>query len=1198
LHTLFVKIKNYFSQNNVDDSKLSKYVDLAPTDKADESGVYSRALNYATKNSNVFNIALTGPYGSGKSSIIKTFLKSYNKPTLKISLAAFLPNSNKDETEITKQEIERSILQQMLYGVEAKKLPLSRFKRIQSPVKWSTLVSLYVMIGLSALWYLIQKSTDIVNGSFFIPLNYSNGFNLLALLVGLVFSWQILHQIYIKSFGISLKSISLKDIEITPDATDKESILNRHLDEIIYFFQSTDYELVVIEDLDRFNNPDIFVTLREINGLINANLSKARTVRFLYALRDDMFLNTDRTKFFEFIIPVIPIINTSNSIDKVLEQGERLSLNDRIDRQFLREVSRYLNDLRLIQNIFNEYLIYIENLEPDGSNKLNSNKLLAVLIYKNLLPSDFEELHRGKGKLAEILNRHGEFLFKAETDLKSQITQLEELVSIAEKQMPSDLGELRKIYAMTLLSKIPYHYFQSNINFNGTVFPFNNLSNHPAFDTIFESNLWNYRTQQGHNDQVNITAIENEVNPNKTYQQRKQEIESKSAESKEITTSKIRELRAKISNLRLTKFNEILRTHSKENEELFNAFGENKELLRFLVLEGYLDDSYYQYTSLFHKGRLSQNDNKYLITIRSFINPEPDFPIDNPKEVIAEMRDTDFEQNYVLNKSLADCFFSAPVEYQAHIKKLVKFISSNFEDCETFFSIYYETGEHIGELLRSLFDGWNGFIIKALASSQNKLHVARIMAHLPEKNLKKLVKSDPKFIEYIDESLSDILALGIDFDPNRLKLLQLNVNNLTSLKTYTAIHDLLAEEGMYQISIQNIEAVFIDFLNYKRIVDLRTKHYTTVLNSKNQNLIDKIEQEFDFYLENILLELEQNSEEEVSTIIKAINHEDVNPDSLQEFLEKQSNMLPSFEGVPENHYSRLIKLQKIEPKWENCLKFLVSDVFEPELLTEYLKQKEPFEILSKVSLPVGTEAQPLRKFIFENEDFSGDEYRSYIRVLPNQFNKFPDELNLEKWQIIVEERKITFTANNVSILDGHNETQLLFVIKNIDKYLEIASEISVGDDFRELLLKSNITDDNKLKVIEAMDLSLLTGLPARAILIGEILNRTKNVVKNLDEIAAKTIITSAATTSKQISLFNDFHVILSKDKVRDILQSLPDPFCQIITGKYSIRLSKSPENLHLVEWLQSKKIISSWNVVKTWNFISFDEEIKINLFRK
>ncbi len=108
----------------------------------------------ATNNPNVSNIALTGPYGSGKSSIIKTFRRRYGRPVLQISLAAFLPEADgsvtTNETQaaspkkgnVSKQEIERSILQQMLYGADSNSLPLSRFKRIQTPRWWSGTVKL------------------------------------------------------------------------------------------------------------------------------------------------------------------------------------------------------------------------------------------------------------------------------------------------------------------------------------------------------------------------------------------------------------------------------------------------------------------------------------------------------------------------------------------------------------------------------------------------------------------------------------------------------------------------------------------------------------------------------------------------------------------------------------------------------------------------------------------------------------------------------------------------------------------------------------------------------------------------------------------------------------------------------------------------------------------------------------------------
>ena len=81
-------ITSWLESKDSSDDMQSKFVDLAPTDEADEAGVYSEAILFATKNDKVSNIALTGPYGSGKSSIIKSFLKKYQRPALHISLAA------------------------------------------------------------------------------------------------------------------------------------------------------------------------------------------------------------------------------------------------------------------------------------------------------------------------------------------------------------------------------------------------------------------------------------------------------------------------------------------------------------------------------------------------------------------------------------------------------------------------------------------------------------------------------------------------------------------------------------------------------------------------------------------------------------------------------------------------------------------------------------------------------------------------------------------------------------------------------------------------------------------------------------------------------------------------------------------------------------------------------------------------------
>ena len=232
-----------------------------------------------------------------------------------------------------------------------------------------------------------------------------------------------------------------------------------------------------------------------------------------------MFVNTDRTKFFEFIIPVIPIINSSNSVDMVIEQAKTFSLDQRLDPQFLREVSRYLGDLRLIKNIFNEYAVYVANLETDGENVLDANKLLSVLIYKNVFPSDFEALHRREGSLAKILDRHDQFVANAEAQCKIEISRLESQIDAGAKQLPADLDELRRIYAMAIIENVPDGY--ASISVDGRTFvSIQTLAKYEGFDEFLAAQQLIFRNLHNHSHRQAVSDVQALAGAQKSFEQK------------------------------------------------------------------------------------------------------------------------------------------------------------------------------------------------------------------------------------------------------------------------------------------------------------------------------------------------------------------------------------------------------------------------------------------------------------------------------------------------------------------------------------------------------------------------------------------------------------------------------------------------------------------------------------------------------
>ena len=80
-------------------TQTNKFEDLTPSYDV-ELGLYKDALDEAFNNKKVRNIAITGSYGSGKSSLIETYKREKKLPAIHISLAHFEREEETDQDNI------------------------------------------------------------------------------------------------------------------------------------------------------------------------------------------------------------------------------------------------------------------------------------------------------------------------------------------------------------------------------------------------------------------------------------------------------------------------------------------------------------------------------------------------------------------------------------------------------------------------------------------------------------------------------------------------------------------------------------------------------------------------------------------------------------------------------------------------------------------------------------------------------------------------------------------------------------------------------------------------------------------------------------------------------------------------------------------------------------------------------------------
>lgn len=1152
-------------------------------------------LKYVVENTCCKNIALTGVYGSGKSSVIETYLanQTFCKKPLKISLSTFVDDKEKElkpeEAQKYNADIEYKIVQHILYKSDPDNIRQTRFDRIRhkskKEIRRLATFSLLALIALIVLFEPAFLHIDSVYDAYTWLFGYKVGH--IVNVIGDLFAasyllfcvgW-VLYQIIGFIIHVRVNKVQAKGIEM--EFSKNSSVFNQLLDEVIYFFNANRYDLVVFEDLDRLHNSNsLFLKLRELNMLLNESdtfIKDNHTVRFIYAIRDDVFTKDLRTKCFDYIIPVAPVVDHFNAYDYLLKH--RSEIFDSIDDDDIKNLGVWIKGFRELNNILNEFSLYKKLVIKEG---MSEKKLLASIIYKNLFPKDYSGLHSKSGLVYHIFESENRDKF---TDLLIKIDK--EKAKALKAQIAENNNEIIRI-RKEYLAYIEREENVKTLFIGDDGYSIEDVAQSDELFNVFRKNgFTSYYFVDVDNEEagtlkydLDFKQIEEEVGKGVSYDEvvypkfsdnanNEKELDELVRRISNVEKENLSTIFKKINNANQTK--QVIHSIAKDNA-VVDDVDDLTELSYNLISKGYLDGDYHYYITFYHEGALLDSDFKIYNYLTQGISQPYDAVITNPASVVDQLGADCFTKPSILNFSILDYLLSDDTKDGL----LYRFILVARTKSD-FIVDYCRTTNQSYQFLQKLFKGWKNPIKSIRAIKDDEVRNNMLVLYFFASPTGETLRTEEK--EFIADSYSfihqnitrlDLARLGKLLDTYKIRFNKLVI---PTDENQVKLLELVRNKSHYGINYDNLRVIAGK--------DFDTKSFTSICDLSNQAVNEYM---IDSHIKETIKTFPDTScEETVEPLIKLINHRRVDEDWLNGYIAKQNNQFDSLNGIVDSRQYLVLANDKLKPTWNNTLDYYKFHSSLDEVLIDYIKRNyrelENQKCEDETAL-VGN----LKNALFCSNVLDIDAYKALLKSFNPPVN-YSNLSNLDEERIkeLIGFKWIEYGADAISFVyeNYSEEATALFVIRYFD---EIDADDNVNwNDYESnylgiKLLQSDLLLDKKIRYIDDyanldesdQGASLLAGLIcSNYVLKGFISGDSR---KNL---LVKAIVNNQEADSwrDKITLINMVNSYYGYDKNQEktMLESLGGMYLKLNSLYGRAHFDINEENRQLLNYLKEHK---------------------------
>lgn len=1059
--------------------KYYNFEKLTPDKDADIS-VYEEAIEFVFDNSDVTNIAISGAYGAGKSSVIESYEKKHdNKNFLHISLAHFEPTErNESEDSVKETTLEGKILNQLIHQIPVDRIPQTNF-RVKKDVGRRNIIIitilLYVLLGSITFISMSNKIQNWVDALCDGRLKsllaiFTNDFTVFFAAIALAGSAFICiyNAVKVQKNKNLFHKVTVQGNTIEIFENKDESYFDKYLNEVLYLFEQVEADVIVFEDMDRFNSNVIFERLREVNNLVNVHKynkfknkkrhklinkifrgkeKQYKPLRFFYLLRDDVFVTKDRTKFFDYIIPIVPVLDGTNSYDQFIRHLKQGNILEKFDSTFLQRLALYIDDMRVLKNVYNEFLVYMYRL---NNTDLNWNKMLAIIVYKNIFPRDFCNLQLGKGYVHELFEQKENLSKETIGKLEEEKQLIQEKITYINKENLTDVQELNDAYEA-------------------------------KYNRLPRDSWYNQLTQEGRKEK------------DKLEKEKEKRIEVIDNRNKGMMTElevKLQDIEQRISATKTKLLSELITRDNTDSIFMIksiNPIGEENqyneikgsdylELLKFLISNGYIDETYNDYMTYFYEDSLSAHDKMFLRRITDKKGSDYEYSLKDVEKVLSSpvLRVVDFYEEETLNFNLLKGLLvnQENPKYQKYLSALIKQMKDN-KDTE-FISKFYDSTQFDKTFIIKLNEQWTDFfsyiaVNKILPLKQIRGFSLDSLCLLDENKIQD-INVEGCLTDYISNQ-SDYLNIQ---NPDVAKIISqfciLGVK-LKKIEIDTANKDLIVgvyENNLYELTFENIKLMIKSMYGEYDSYNIEHRNYTVIQGKSESPLAKYIAENINRYANEYLKNCNGYIEDSEDVAIKFINDENVLGDIQEKYVNVLKTVISDISVIQNKKlWNEMLDKRIIKKTVPNIIHYYTEYCCDSQLI-KFINECDAGMDYSHIENEFGGEiARQFFDSVAVNNEIKTSRYQEILCNMGYGYDVYDAfDISDDKMEVLI--KKDVIEMNNVGleyIRNHYKKYTALYIDENIEAYLRIITSDNFSYEEALHILGMEIGDKEKIDLL-------------------------------------------------------------------------------------------------------------------------------------